>query len=231
MDNKLRQIRDNIYDAVREEILGPGSEQTGLPVEEEIITDKPSKRYSTGVLFTKEEAQSVSINENPDDNNEDKDELKEKENNSLEENESIKQKEYKYTIDEEFYEDINNSHILKKSSMGMTFFCNKDINILLVRVNGARYKEVKTSECMVRYSGDLLPLQDLEVAMVVYYEDGFLKLKDRFDKSFIDKFEEKGYFINRETLKDALYKLLKQCNKYYKAYKRFPIKFNNPIQI
>ena len=44
MENRLRDIRDNIYYAVREEILGPGSEQTGLPIEEEIITDKPSKR-------------------------------------------------------------------------------------------------------------------------------------------------------------------------------------------
>lgn len=232
MENKLRNIRDNIYHAVREEILGPGSEQTGLPIEDEIITDKPSKRYSTGVLFTKQESQSVTHNEIPADNNEDENESNEKENDGSEENESKKQKEYSYTIiDEEFHEDINNSHILRKSSMGMTFFCNKDLNKLLVHVNGARYKEVKTSECMVSYSGDLLPLEDSEVAMVVYYEDGFLKLKDRFDISFINKFEEKGYFVNRETLKNALYKLQKQCNKRYKAYKRFPIKFNNPIEI
>lgn len=231
MENKLRDIRDNIYHAVREEIIGPGSEQTGLPIEEEIITDKPSKRYSTGVLFTKQESQDVINNEILDNNTEDEDELNEKENDFLEKNESKKQKEYKYTIDEEFHEDINNSHILRKSSMGMTFFCDKDLNKLLVHVRGARYREVKTSECMVSYSGDLLPLEDPEVAMVVYYENGFLKLKDRFNKSFMDKFEEKGYFVNREVLKDALYKLQKQCSKRYKAYKRFPIKFNNPIEI
>lgn len=231
MDNRLRDIRDNIYHAVREEIIGPGSEQTGLPIEEEIITDKPSKRYSTGVLFTKQESQVVINNENPDDSNEEENELNEKENDFGEEKESIKQKEYRCTIDEEFHEDINNSHILRKSSMGMTFFCDKELNKLLVHVSGARYKEVKTSECMVSYCGDLLPLEDQEVAMVVYHEDGFLKLKDRFDISFINKFEEKGYFENREKLKDALYKLQKQCNKRYKAYKRFPIKFNNPIEI
>lgn len=231
MENKLRNIRDNIYHAVREEILGPGSEQTGLPIEDEIITDKPSKRYSTGVLFTKKESQSVIHNEIPDDNNEDENESNEKENDFPEKNESKKPKEDRYTIDEEFHEDINNSHILRKSSMGMTFFCDKDLNKLLVHVSGARYKEAKTSECMVSYIGDLLPLEDPEVAMVVYYEDGFLKLKDRFDISFINKFEEKGYFVNRETLKDALYKLQKQCSRRYKAYKRFPIKFSNPIEI
>lgn len=231
MENRLRDIRDNIYHAVREEIIGPGSEQTGLQIEEEIITDKPSKRYSTGVLFTKQESQVVINNEIPHDNTEDENELEEKENDFPEGNGSKKQKEYKYTIDEEFHEDINNSHILRKSSMGMTFFCDKDLNKLLVHVSGARYKEVKTSECMVSYSGDLLPLEDPEVAMVVYYENGFLKLKDRFDINFINKFEGKGYFVNRETLKDALYKLQKQCNKRYKAYKRFPIKFNNPIEI
>lgn len=231
MENRLRDIRDNIYHAVREEIIGPGSEQTGLPIEEEIITDKPSKRYSTGVLFTKQESQDVINNEILDNSTEDEYEQNEKENDFLEKNESKKQKEYKYTIDEEFHEDINNSHILRKSSMGMTFFCDKDLNKLLVQVSGARYKEVKTSECMVSYSGDLLPLEDPEVAMVVYYEDGFLKLKDRFDISVINKFQEKGYFVNREMLKDALYKLQKQCNRHYKAYKRFPIKFNNPIEI
>ena len=231
MENRLRDIRDNIYYAVREEILGPGSEQTGLPIEEEIITDKPSKRYSTGVLFTKQVSQAVINNEIQDDNIKEENEPTVKEDDLVEKNELRKQREYGYTVDEEFHEDINNSHILRKSSMGMTFFCDKDLDKLLVHVSGARYKEVKTSECMVRYSGDLLPLEDPEVSMIVYYEDGFLKLKERFDISFINKFEEKGYFVNRETLKDALYKLQKQCSKRYKAYKRFPIKLNNPIEI
>lgn len=230
MSNKLRNIRDDIYHGVREEILGPGSEQTGLPIEEEIITDRPSKRYSTGILFTKQESQSIPRDSIITDNNIE-DEPNEKENDYIDEKESEKQKEYTYKVDEEFYEDINNSHILKKSSMGMTFFCNKDLDELLVQVKGARYKEVKTSECMVSYNGDLLPLEDPEVSMSIYYEDGFLKLKNRIDMSFINKFKEEGYFVNREALEDALYKLQKQSNNRYKAYKRHPMKFSNPIKI
>lgn len=125
MENRLRDIRDNIYYAVREEILGPGSEQTGLPIEEEIITDKPSKRYSTGVLFTKQVSQAVINNEIQDDNIKEENEPTVKEDDLVEKNELRKQREYGYTVDEEFHEDINNSHILRKSSMGMTFFVTK----------------------------------------------------------------------------------------------------------
>lgn len=231
MKDVLRNIRNDIYHAVREEMLGPGSERTGLPIEEEIITDRPSKRYSTGILFSKKD-ESINCNLNENDEQEG-DITKESENEGdiNEQNKKSKRNHYNYTIDEEFHEDINNSHILRKSSMGMTFFCDKDIASLLINLNGARYREVKTSECMISYSGDLLPLKDPEVAMFVFYENGFLKLRDRFDKSFIDKFDEKGYFVERKDLKDALYKLLKQCNRRYRAYKRFPIKFNNPIKV
>lgn len=226
MKNNLEKIRREIYFAVREEILGPGSEKTGLPIEEEIITDRPSKRYSTGILFTKEESQNEINNlGNSEEDNED-----EYEGYSKEEKE-VKKISYREVIDEEFHESINNTHIPRKSSMGMTFFCDRDIDEILIHLNGARYKEVKTSECMVSYSGDLLPLEDPEISMYVYYKKGYLKLKNRFDKSFIDKFNEKGYFTGREAFKDALYKLLKQCSRRYKSYKRFNIKFDNPIVV
>ncbi len=229
MFNRLTNIRNNIYKSVREEILGPGSEQIGIPIDEEIITDRPSKRYSTGILFTKAEEQNINNNENLEDNDlELEDNLKDEEN---EEAEEIKNSDYGYTVNEEFYENINNSHIMKRSSMGMTFFCDKNIDKLLVHVSGARYREVKVNECKIKYDGDLLPLEDPEIAMAVFYEDGFLKLRDRIEKSFIDKFDEKGYFVNRDELKNALYKLLKQCSKRNKSYKRVPINFKNPYEI
>ena len=230
MINKLVDIRNNIYRSVREEILGPGSEPTGIPIDEEIITDKPSKRYSTGILFTKteeENCENISVEE-------EEIGLEENlQNDEIEDTEEIKNKSisYEYVINEEFSEDINNSHIVKRSSMGMTFFCDRNIDKLLVNISGARYREVKVNECMIKYSGDLLPLEDSEVAMYVFYEDGFLKLKDRIDKSFIDKFDEKGYFVNRQELKNSLYMLLKQCSKRNKAYKRIPINFKNPYEI
>lgn len=228
MKNNLCEIRHEIYCAVREEILGPGSEKTGLPIEEEIITDRPSKRYSTGILFTKGEAQKETIIlSNCEEENEDAIEGDIGSNKEREVRKHLREE----IIGEEFYEDINNAHISRKSSMGMTFFCDRDVNEILLHLSGARYKEVKTSECMVSYSGDLLPLEDPEISMSVYYQDGYLKLKNRFDKSFIDKFDEKGYFTDRDDFKDALYKLLKQCNRRYKAYKRFNIKFDNPIII
>lgn len=228
MKGDLREIRNDIYIYAREELIGPGSEQTGLPKEEEIITDKPSKRYSTGILFAKKDVEIINYNDEDDNFQEG---IIDKEVDNDEQNKRATQNDYKYTIDEEFHEDINNSHILRKSSMGMTFFCDEDIDSLIVHVNGARYREVKTSECMVKYEGDLLPLEDPEVSMFVFYENGFLKLRDRIDRNLINTFDEKGYFVNREDLRDALYKLIKQCSRRYRAYKRIPIKFNNPIEV
>ncbi len=41
--------------------------------------------------------------------------------------------------------------------MGLTFFVDRDINEVLVNLKGARYREVRISECMVAYRGDVLP--------------------------------------------------------------------------
>ena len=58
----LIEVREKLFNSVKEELLGPGSEQTGVNIEEEIITDKPSNRYVTGILFTKEDNQTINNN-------------------------------------------------------------------------------------------------------------------------------------------------------------------------
>ena len=56
MENKSEMIkaRDEFIALVKAELLGPGSEVSVPDAEHELITTVPEKRYSTGILFPKE---------------------------------------------------------------------------------------------------------------------------------------------------------------------------------
>ena len=49
--DEFEEAREKIYESVRKELLGPGSEDIGPDIEYELITDEPITRYSTGILF------------------------------------------------------------------------------------------------------------------------------------------------------------------------------------
>lgn len=48
---ECEKARTLIYENVKKELLGPGSEDIGGDIEHELITDTPITRYSTGILF------------------------------------------------------------------------------------------------------------------------------------------------------------------------------------
>lgn len=234
----LREVRENLFNSVKEELLGPGSEQTGVSIEEEIITDRPSSRYVTGILFTKDvdktnnnssEEDVETIEENNDDIIEDK--IEEYKKNMIDMEKDQKFRNDFEPVDEEYYEDMNNAHIIRKSTMGLTFFIDGDIEEIKVNLKGARYREVKASECMVSYSGDTLPLKDGDLGSYIFYDEGMLKLYQRFKSKDIKRWQALGLFDGREEFLNSVYKLFNQCSTYNKAYKRYNIDFNNPFII
>ncbi|EHK2388117.1 DEAD/DEAH box helicase [Clostridium perfringens] len=233
----LREVRETIFNSVKEELIGPGSEQTGINIEEEIITDLPSKRYVTGILFNKNVDSLIEDDvKNSEDNDEDiADDLQEDEYIKFKETIITKSKEDAVirnefeAIDDEYYEDMNNAHIIKKSTMGLTFFVDRDINEILVNLKGARYREVRISECMVAYRGDVLPLENKDISNYIYNEGEMLKLKQRFKNRDIQRWDSIGLFNNREEFKNKVYKLYNQCSR--KSYKRCEINFDNPFKI
>lgn len=234
----LIEVREKLFNSVKEELLGPGSEQTGVNIEEEIITDKPSNRYVTGILFTKEDNQTINNNnenemESIEENNDDiiEDEIEEYKKNMINMDEEQKFTNNFEPVDEEYFEDMNNAHIIRKSTMGLTFFVDKNIDLISVNLKGARYREVKTSECMVSYSGDTLPLKDRDIGSYIFYDNGMLKLYQRFENKEIKRWKASGLFEGREEFLNSVYKLLNQCSTYNKAYKRYDIYFNNPFTI
>lgn len=233
----LREVRENIYNAVREELLGPGSEQTGVDISEEIITDQPSKRYVTGILFNK--ANDILINESENisgegtllEDNEEEEGIQEHKKSMIEACDERRSKDYYELVDDEYYEDMNNAHIIRKSTMGLTFFVDRDVDSIKVNLKGARYYPIKLSECMVKYEGDTLPLEDKDIGSYIYFDDGMMKLAERFDSNDIKRWEALGIFAGRENFKDKVYKLFNQCSHHRTAYKRKEVNFNNPIII
>ena len=226
---KLREVRSKIYEDVKAELLGPGSEDTGVDIVEEIITDRPSSRYVTGILFANEEDLKLDKEQNK---------LDERE---IEIEEKIEEFKYKFTEmevenhykreiadNEDYYEEMNNAHIKKKRTMGLTIFINNNVQKLKVNIRGARYKKTLLSQCMVKYRGDLLPLEERSIGAYIYSEDGFLKLKMALEYKIIKEWESEGYFDGRSDFGKAVYKLYDQCKS---SYKRKEIVFKNPIVI
>lgn len=232
---ELREVRKEILKSIEEELIGPGSEQIGIDKSEEIITDLPSVRYVTGILFPKENNKKIIIQNNQEDNDLYEDDDLYEDNQNDVENISILEDEPKYIerndndpIDEEYYEEMNNAHIILKSSMGLTFFCNKDVSEIKVHIKGARYHDTLISECMVKYTGELYPLNQKSIAEYIYFENGMLKLKQKLSGNIIKEWSNSGYFQNREELKDCVYKLNNQGKK---SFKRKEIVFKNPVMI
>lgn len=233
---ELREVRQKIYEYVKEELLGPGSEQTGSNIENEIITDMPSKRYVTGILFNKSnEIIEEGINTSSEDDiegiieyNGQDEEIEELKKSMIKNNNDYKFISDYDDIDEEYYEEMNNAHIIRKSSMGLTFYIDRDIQEILINLKGARYKEVKINDCMIAYDGDLTPLQDKDIKSYIFYEDGMLRLNQRLDNKVMKHWEGIGLFSGRDDFKNKVYKLLNQCSTFRKAYKRYPVKFDNP---
>lgn len=225
---ELREVREKILNSIEEELIGPGSEQIGIDKNEEIITDLPNIRYVTGILFPKENKDEHSISNVEESDLEDDNCNETKENWSLEAEPKYIERNNNDKIDEEYYEDMNNAHIILKSSMGLTFFCNKNISELKVHVKGARYKSTLIKECMVKYDGELYPLDIKPIEDYIYHENGMLKLKRKITGSLINDWSNLGYLDNRGELHNCIFKLNNQCKK---SFKRKEINLDNPIVI
>ena len=51
MEKDYYEVRATLLEAVKKELIGPGSEEIGPDAAEEIITESPDNRYTLGMLF------------------------------------------------------------------------------------------------------------------------------------------------------------------------------------
>lgn len=206
------EARNKIYDEVKKELLGPGSEDIGGDIEYELITDDPISRYSLGILFPKECINEQDIDSRLDieinvDSREDLDELIDYDKKSYKIDNNTKNK----SNDSEIDEKISMANELKPSSMGLTFFAKGNIDELYIRVKAAKYRESIVKDCCVKYEGEDY-FKETELREYIYRENEYLKLRKPLGYDVIkrcrnneDKSVDYTNFIN------VVYALSRQC--------------------
>lgn len=125
--NDCLEVRDFLMDAVRKELIGPGSETVGPELTEEIITESPQNRYTIGMLFPQSQIA--------------------EEDTILEEGNTVTNK---VDIDEIPDEYISLANQYYPSAMGMSFYASGICPSLIVELTAAKYRKMTDDdECIV----------------------------------------------------------------------------------
>lgn len=242
----FQKTRELIYENIKKELLGPGSEEIGSNDECEIITDEPIARYSIGILFPQEckqeqeeddilnttEGLRIDVNETDNEENKEKgnEKIKFKHKNIVQ---NIK-------IENEIDEKISMANELRPSSMGITFFAKGNLEKLNLRIKCAKYRISSFKDCCVKYKGEDFFI-DTPLNNYVYRDGELLKLKDNLSSKTIkesidiDKYKD-DEFLNQKyrEMVACLYALSRQCpdeTKKRYSYVRQPVNFPETISI
>lgn len=227
--------RRRIFESVKAEILGPGSEDVGTDINTEVITDSPLKRYSVGILYPQENKilqendELICTNEIIASVEGDIDlEYKNNSDNTIS----------KYYVsngesESEIDEHVNMANQFLPSSMGCTFFTKGNLDRLIVRVKCAKYRTSKYEDCCVNLSEDNSKyLKKPLLEEFFMYKENKLYLRKNLHWKDINRLRETGCFDINQSLSSAIYKLFYQCSdeeaRRY-GYVRIPLKDNDPI--
>lgn len=151
----LIELRKKIANALRAELMGPGSEVSYPDAEHELISEHPIDRYSVGILYP----QNIRFGDN-DAVKEDSDstETEESVNETLAEEECISQ--YKMHKDDAFDDEVNMAQQNKPSSMGFTLFTNSNLEVLNINVQYAKYVIANDDDIVIPYPNGNLFIPD-----------------------------------------------------------------------
>lgn len=212
----LLELRKKIADALRAELMGPGSEISYPDAEHELISEYASDRYSVGILYP----QNVKFGDNDavkEDNGEEELEKTNEENAVEDENESR----YKMHKDDAFDDDVNMAQQNKPSSMGLTFFIGGDIASLKINVSYAKYLVAEDNDIIVPCPYDDLFIPDCLSAYVA-----FDKEKKTLKKLQPIKWNDLNDLFEHNAIEDAeLLNTIANLNKVFqskRAYRRRP---------
>lgn len=237
--NEFEKARKLIYENVKKELLGPGSEDIGKDIEYELITDEPIARYSTGILFPQKCENVQEDNSSIDMENSTR--VDDEELTNKEETKKISHKRNNYnnsldSIEDQIDEKIAMANEFKPSSMGITFFARGKIDNLCIRLKGAKYRKSTLKDCCIKYEGEDFFLEN-ELENYLYRDGELLKLKSNLTSKVIKKFEDKVRYKEDEEYRDfisILYVLSRQWeNKIDKkcGYVRVPLNFPEVLEV
>lgn len=239
--DEFKQVRQKIFEDVKAELVGPGSEDIGPQIETEVISDSPLERYSAGILFPMDTKVGQNEDEKYNPQDEEESEIKDELNEEIELEDSViidkKEKNSAYLKSAEEKDDINEQINMANqtlpAAMGMTFFLRGNIDKLRVRVESARYRVSLYTDCCVRYDGDDTAVNTV-LRDYVYIEDGLLKLRQNLNRRTVFELCSSEVLKEESELQAALYKLASLCSdeqrKKY-GYVRVPLVFDNPIEL
>lgn len=235
------KARELIYEEVKRELLGPGSEDVSGDIEYELITDDPISRYSLGILFPKECKNEQDIDskldiENNIDPKSELDELIDEESKDIDKNIKNKNnKEISLNFDaNEIDEKISMANELKPSSMGFTFFAKGDVKELSIRIKAAKYRESILKDCKIKYDGEDF-FNEGDLSNYIYRDKEFLKLKKALDYTTIKMYtDESNTSDEYKHFLSIVHSLSRQCKsekQKKKGFVREPLPLDDIITI
>lgn len=206
------EVRADIIDLLRKELLGPGSEGFSENDNEELIWEKPSKRYSTGILYPSEEI--ISENDNIEvSETDDDDEINNL--NSTVDNTKGEEPVIESNIDSA----VSMSNQMKPSSMGLTFFAQGNPDNLSITYQYGKYRKAQRYEIKkVIPETQYLELRSKLSSNDFKYKDGVIELIVDLDKEAAKRLKEEIKSLEDWKFKKILYKLID----HQYAYKRVP---------
>ena len=214
----LLSLRKKIANAIRAELLGPGSEISYPDAEHELISEYPSDRYSVGILYP----QNVKFGDNDavkeDDATEPDGDVAAEE--KVEDEEPIRDR-YTMYKDDAFDDDVNMAQQNKPSSMGLTFFVEGDSKSIKIEVDYAKYVVANEKEIIVPVPFDELYIPDCLSSYI-----SFDKEKKTIQKLQPVKWRELNDLFEHNAIEDAdLLNIIANLNKIFQskhAYRRRP---------
>lgn len=237
MKEQCLKVRSQIIERCRREMLGPGSEDIGCDIENEVISDSPVERYSLGVLFPQNnkyniDEENIQIENN---NEEDDEETELIKDSNPERNKSEYKLKDSLPSDEESQEQISMANQTLPSAMGMTFFAKGKIDNLFIKISCAQYRVSKFTDCAVKLENEF-EFNNSGLSEYFYLEKNLVKLKKNITKEMVFDIVSKNEYLNSERpdVVAVLYKLCDLCsndksNKY--GYVRVPFLVNKLIKI
>ncbi|MGE5582403.1 MAG: helicase, partial [Bacillota bacterium] len=217
--------RNILVNKLKDELLGPGSENSLPNREHEIITDFPEVRYSVGVLFPQKNIIAADNDEIPILNESEDSEIDIDESNELDMVFSNDER-YEGNIADDLQDDTLDEAVAlstqnRPSSMGLTFFINSNVDYIKLHISFATYQKTEWNDCLSPYNGSMSE-NDISLSSAGLYirlENGFLKLNRPFTRKDA-RLIHNANTIPDQVFIDAIYKLANQCGS--KGFKRIP---------
>ena len=229
--------REQLIEMVRKQMLGPGSEYSIPDEKHEIITTRPSSRYSCGILFPQLEGSDA---ENEPEN-EFEDELEDSIAYDESEGNIESYKGYKEDLDRDpdnypkgdsrevdSQEDDSIKMVgrEKPTSFGLSFFVKGNPVKLRCSIEFGMYRHTKIEECLIQADEDVFfdNLPNAVKDKLRKTDDGFFwGLKGAIDRQWIKEQKENKYIPDEYSsiYNRVLYPLAAMCDS-EKGYKRIP---------